>query len=250
LALQTKDVTIRFGGVLAVNSLSLTIHAGEIVGLIGPNGAGKTTFVNCISGACSPESGDARWQNENILGLPPSALIQKGISRTFQNVAALHELTVLDIVKLGYGVRKGQPLRDRLSDRLRGMDALGEHLVDAIMTPLGVADFRDAPVQSLPYGHRKAVDLARALASGPQLLLLDEPVAGLSTAEATSLAKVIRNVRDSMGCTVLMIEHKMDVVNSTCDRVIVMAAGSKVFEGGPAEVQANADVRRVYLGEP
>ena len=233
MALATEDVTIRFGGVVAVNGMALDAAQGEIVGLIGPNGAGKTTFINCLCGTYRPDTGRAQWQGQELLGLPPSALLRRGVARTFQTVASLHGLTVLDLVKLGAGLGR-QP---------------DDEITDTLLRPLHLAAFADAPMESLPYGHRKAVDLARALAAKPRLLFLDEPVAGLTSQEATSMAAVIRDVRDRFGCTVVMVEHKMDVVMSTCDRIAVMAAGAKIFEGSAAEVQSDAEVRRVYLGE-
>ena len=238
VALAAKDVTIRFGGVVAVSRMALDAAQGEIVGLIGPNGAGKTTFINCLCGTYRPETGRALWQGQELLGLAPSALLRRGVARTFQTVASLHGLTVLDLVKLGAGL--GGTGRGRPRD---------DEITEALLRPLRLAAVADAPMESLPYGHRKAVDLARALAAKPQLLFLDEPVAGLTSQEATGMAAVIRDVRDRFGCTVVMVEHKMDVVMSTCDRIAVMAAGAKIFEGSPAEVQSDAEVRRVYLGE-
>ncbi len=248
MALTARDVTIRFGGVVAVNAMALDVAPGEIVGLIGPNGAGKTTFINCISGTYRPKSGTALWQGRELLGLPPSALLRRGVARTFQNVASLHDLTVLDMAKLGAGTRRGG--NGSAPGFFGSEGALEKELTETLLKPLKLADFAFDPIQTLSYGRRKAVDLARALAAHPQLLLLDEPVAGLTAQEGTAMAAVIRDVRDRYGCAVVMVEHKMDVVMSTCDRVAVMAAGAKIFEGGPNEVQSDAEVRRVYLGEP
>ncbi|GAC1340452.1 MAG: ABC transporter ATP-binding protein [Bradyrhizobium sp.] len=250
MALTARDVTIRFGGVVAVNQMALEVMPGEILGLIGPNGAGKTTFINCLSGTYRPNSGSASWQGDELIGLSPSALLRKGIARTFQNVASLHDLTVLDIVKLGAGVRRDRRFGGHLLDFFHSDAALEAQLRESILAPLELTDVADKPIQTLSYGRRKAVDLARALAGEPKLLLLDEPVAGLTSHEGMAMAAVVREVRDRHGCAVIMVEHKMDVVMSTCDRIVVMAAGSKIFEGLPAEVQADAEVRRVYLGEP
>lgn len=254
MALEARGVTIRFGGVVAVNGLDLDVRQGEIVALIGPNGAGKTTFINCVSGAYVPQSGRVTWKGGDILGLTPNALGQRGVSRTFQNVASLHDLTVLDIVKLGSSLGQGSLGRGRWGRQPPGLfparDPLADELTETLLVPLGLADARHRPIQMLPYGHRKAVDLARAIAAKPDLLLLDEPVAGLSSREAHELADVIRGVRDRHGCTILMVEHKMDVVNRTCDHIVVMAAGSRIFEGSSEDVQVDPEVRRVYLGEP
>ena len=248
MALTVRDVTIRFGGVVAVNAMALDVAPGEIVGLIGPNGAGKTTFVNCIAGTYRPDSGTVLWQGRELLGLSPHALLRLGVARTFQNVASLHDLTVLDMAKLGAGTRQGG---DEAARSFFGSErALEQELTETLLRPLHLADFASNPIQTLSYGRRKAVDLARALAAHPQLLLLDESVAGLTAHEGIAMAAVIRDVRDRYGCAVVMVEHKMDVVMSTCDRIVVMAAGAKIFEGGSAEVQSDAEVRRVYLGEP
>ena len=250
MALTAKDVTIHFGGVVAVNAMNLDVLPGEIVGLIGPNGAGKTTFINCISGTYRPNTGTVLWQGEKLLGLSPHALLRLGVARTFQNVASLHDLSVMDIAKLGSSMRSDRSAFGHFADLFRSEKAIEEELTETILRPLQLTDVTRNPVQTLSYGRRKAVDLARALAAHPQLLLLDEPVAGLTAQEGMAMAAVIRDVRDRLGCAVIMVEHKMDVVMSTCDRIAVMAAGNKIFEGLPAEVQADAEVRRVYLGEP
>jgi branched-chain amino acid transport system ATP-binding protein len=250
LALQVRDLSIQFGGVVAVNGMALAIAPGEIVGLIGPNGAGKTTFINCVAGAYRPSRGSVAWKGHELRGLPPHAVIRHGVARTFQNVASLHGLTVLDIVKLGAGAHRARGLGARLAGLLRGESALEAELHETVLGPLRLSDVARHPIQTLSYGLRKAVDLARALASKPELLLLDEPVAGLTAQEGQGMAAVIRAVRDRQRCAVLMVEHKMDVVMSTCDRIAVMAAGAKIFEGTAAEVQADPEVRRVYLGEP
>jgi branched-chain amino acid transport system ATP-binding protein len=249
VALQVADLTISFGGVVAVNGMSLSIEPGEIVGLIGPNGAGKTTFINCVAGAYRPARGTVQWKGTELRGLAPHAVIRHGVARTFQNVASLHDLTVLDIVKLGAGAHGKRGLA-AAAGLWRGEQALEEELRETVLQPLRLADIAAQPIQTLSYGLRKAVDLARALASRPELLLLDEPVAGLTAQEGQQMAAVIREVRDRRRCAVLMVEHKMDVVMSTCDRITVMAAGAKIFEGTGPEVQADPEVRRVYLGEP
>jgi branched-chain amino acid transport system ATP-binding protein len=249
LALVARDVTIRFGGVLAVDAMDVMVRPGEIVGLIGPNGAGKTTFINCISGTYVPASGSVTWNDEELCGQTPSALLRKGISRTFQNVAALHDLTVLEVVKLGHAARSDGTPWASLSEFFRGSAAADARLIADVLRPLGLADVRDTPVHMLSYGNRKAVDIARALAVEPRLLLLDEPVAGVAVAEAQAIARFVKTIRDGIGCAVMMVEHKMDVVMDTCDRIVVMASGAKIFEGTPKEVQSDHEVRRVYLGQ-
>lgn len=250
MALRVRDLTISFGGVTAVNAMDLDIAEGEIVGLIGPNGAGKTTFINCVAGAYRPNRGTVQWNDRELRGLAPHAVIRHGVARTFQNVASLHDLTVLDLVKLGASARFEAKLRARLVDALRGERELEAELTEEVLRPLRLEALAHQRIQTLSYGLRKAVDLARALACRPDLLLLDEPVAGLTSQEGLAMAAVIRGVRDRRRCAVLMVEHKMDVVMSTCDRIVVMAAGARIFEGTGGAVQADPEVRRVYLGEP
>jgi branched-chain amino acid transport system ATP-binding protein len=249
VALVVRNVSISFGGVLAVDAMDLDVASGEIVGLIGPNGAGKTTFINCVSGTYRPNTGSALWNESELVGLPPYMQLRLGVARTFQNVASLHDLTILDIVKLGANMRGDLTRGARLSAYFKSESALEEELTETLLRPLKLADVAHKPIQTLSYGHRKGVDLARALASKPELLLLDEPVAGLTSQEGMAMAALIREVRDRFSCSVIMVEHKMDVVNSTCDRITVMASGAKIFSGTPDEVQRDPEVRRVYLGE-
>jgi branched-chain amino acid transport system ATP-binding protein len=250
MSLSVRNVSIHFGGVLAVDGMSIDVAPGEIVGLIGPNGAGKTTFINCVAGSYRPQQGTAEWEGKNLMGRAPHEVIRRGVVRTFQNVASLHDLTVLDIVKLGSSMRADATTGRRIAAMLRSERHRDAELIETILRPLRLADFAEKLLQSLPYGLRKAVDLARALAAGPKMLLLDEPVAGLTAQEGMLMSEVIRDVRARTGCGVIMVEHKMDVVNATCDRIVVMAAGAKIFEGSPREVQVDPEVRRVYLGEP
>jgi branched-chain amino acid transport system ATP-binding protein len=250
MTLCVRDVSIRFGGVLAVDRMSIDVAPREIVGLIGPNGAGKTTFINCIAGSYRPQQGTAAWDGRELLGFAPHEIIRRGVVRTFQNVASLHDLTVLDIVKLGAAMRPDTTVVQRFGAMLRSEEARDAELIATILAPLRLTEVANSPLQSLPYGLRKAVDLARALAAQPKILLLDEPVAGLTAQEGLVMSQVIRDARDRTGCAVMMVEHKMDVVNATCDRIVVMAAGAKIFEGSPGEVQVDPEVRRVYLGEP
>lgn len=249
MALRADGVTIHFGGVVAVNGMGINVAAGEIVGLIGPNGAGKTTFINCIAGTYRPSAGTIVWLGEQLVGLAPHALIRLGVARTFQNVTSLHDLTVMDLVKLGANMRDDLSVQNRFLNMFRSEKVIEEELSETLLAPLRLADVANKPIQTLSYGQRKAVDLARALASRPELLLLDEPVAGLTSQEGMAMAAVIRSVRDRYGCAVLMVEHRMDVVLDTCERIAVMAAGTKIFEGSGAEVQSHSEVRRVYLGE-
>jgi branched-chain amino acid transport system ATP-binding protein len=248
MTLTVRDLSIHFGGVTAVANMHLEVRPGEIVGLIGPNGAGKTTFINCIAGVNRPDSGSATWNGRELIGLTPSGLLRIGVARTFQSVVSLHGLTVLDIVKLGAAAhaRNGSGFLAQFLGSNRKHD---EELCETLLCPLNLVDVAQNPIQTLSYGQRKSVDLARALASEPQLLFLDEPVAGLTFQEGLNMGALIRSVRDRYGCSVIMVEHKMDVVMATCDRITVMAHGSRIFEGTPAETQKDPEVRRVYLGD-
>jgi branched-chain amino acid transport system ATP-binding protein len=250
MALAASNVSIRFGGILAVNHMSIHVADGQIVGLIGPNGAGKTTFINCISGTYRPQEGSILWKGAELAGHAPYEIIKRGVVRTFQNVASIHGLTVLDMVKLGASMRDRSQGIGSVFRAVRRDGPRDEDLVETILKPLRLADAARQPLETLSYGLRKAVDLARALAARPDLLLLDEPVAGLTAQEGAAMADVIKGVRDRIGCAVLMVEHKMDVVNAVSDHIVVMAAGSKIFEGSAGEVQSDREVRRVYLGEP
>lgn len=247
MTLSVRDLSISFGGVKAVRDMHLDVGEREIVGLIGPNGAGKTTFINCIAGVNRPDSGSATWMGREILGLSPAALLGLGVARTFQSLVSLHELTTLDVVKLGAAARDQR--RGILPQMLRSERDLERKLIETLLKPLNLDEVAHSRIETLSYGHRKAVDLSRALAAEPKLLYLDEPVAGLTLQEGLHMASVIRTVRDQFGCSVIMVEHKMDVVMSTCDRITVMAHGARIFEGTPEQVQKDPEVRRVYLGE-
>ena len=248
MSLAVRDLSIRFGGVTAVADMHLEVQPREIVGLIGPNGAGKTTFINCIAGVNRPDTGTASWDGRELIGLTPAELLRIGVARTFQSVVSLHDLSVLDLVKLGaaaHARNRASFVRQFFSSD-RHQD---EEICETLLQPLNLADVAYSAIQTLSYGQRKSVDLARALAAEPQLLYLDEPVAGMTFQEGLNMGAVIRSVRDRFGCSVIMVEHKMDVVMATCDRITVMAHGARIFEGTPAETQRDAEVRRVYLGD-
>lgn len=248
MSLVVRNLSIRFGGVAAVSEMDLDVRPGEIIGLIGPNGAGKTTFINCIAGVNRPDMGEASWKGKPILGLTPAALLRLGVARTFQSVVSLHDLTVLDVVKLGAAAHAKH--KGGFAAQFFGSDkARDDELCETLLAPLNLADVATSQIQTLSYGQRKSVDLARALACEPELLYLDEPVAGLTLQEGLNMGAVIRAVRDRFGCSVVMVEHKMDVVMATCERITVMAHGSRIFEGTPAETQRDPEVRRVYLGD-
>jgi branched-chain amino acid transport system ATP-binding protein len=230
--LEVDNVSKRFGGIVALDAVSFDAEAGEIVGLIGPNGAGKTTAFNVITRLYRPEEGDVLFDGESLLDTAPSGVIRCGIARTFQNVELFRGMSVLDNVRVGAHVRRG------------------EQSPEDVLFYTNLHSVRDRPASELPYGTQKRVELARALASGPQLLLLDEPAGGLSHEEVAQLGTFIRRMRDDFELTILLVEHHMGLVMSVANRVHVLDFGRMIAAGTPSEVQSNQDVIEAYLGAP
>lgn len=249
--LEIENVSLQFGGIKALDSVTYHINQGEIFSLIGPNGAGKTSMLNCISGLYQPTGGSIRYKGQEIINMKPYARTNLGMARAFQNIALFAHMSVLDNLKLGRhslmkagifsgGIYVGSASKEEIEHREK---------VEQVIEFLDLQDIRHTPVGTLPYGLQKRVEVGRALALNPELILLDEPMAGMNNAEKDVMARFILDMHEVMGTTVVLIEHDLGVVMSLSDHIAVLDFGKLIGFGTPEEIQKNPDVIKAYIGE-
>ena len=250
IILEVRGISLSFGGVQALSNISFDVQRGEIRSIIGPNGAGKSSMLNCINGAYKPQEGQIVFEGETLDDVNPHRMASLGVARTFQNLALFKGMSVLDNIMTGRNLRMKsnlflQALRLGPAER---EEIRHREFVEQIIDFLGIQQHRRTPVGQLPYGLQKRVDLGRALAMEPKLLLLDEPMAGMNVEEKQDMCRFILDVNDEFGTTIVLIEHDMSVVMDISERVVVLDYGKKIGDGSPDEVRNNEEVIRAYLG--
>ena len=249
--LQCRDIELAFGGLRALKGLSFDINEGEIFGLVGPNGSGKTSMVNVITGFYRPQKGSVTVFEENVTRMKPHRVAARGVARTFQNLALFRGMTVLENILLGRHIHMSAGALPTLFYWVWALrhEVENRRVVEELIDFMQLQDIRDEPVEVIPLGMQKRVELARALAAEPKLLILDEPMAGMNQEEKEYIARFILDARDERKTTVLLIEHHMDVVTSICDRVMVLSYGESIAQGKPMDAIADPRVVSAYLGQ-
>ncbi|MES9997614.1 ATP-binding cassette domain-containing protein [Desulfovibrio aminophilus] len=249
--LSINGLTQKFGGLQAVSDFNITLEGGELVGLIGPNGAGKTTVFNLVSGFYQPTDGEIVLNGSKTRGLRPHQVTALGVARTFQNIRLWHDMTVLDNIRVSQHYRMGYSLLDafRRSKRYRENEKRIDSIAMDLLEAMDLRQYADEYPKNLPYGLQRRVEIARAMSVKPKLLLLDEPAAGLNSADVDGLIKLVRWIHKEFGITIWMIEHQMKVVMSLCSWIKVIDFGSTIAEGTPEQIQSNPTVIKAYLGD-
>jgi branched-chain amino acid transport system ATP-binding protein len=249
--LKVNDLNLRFAGIQALRDVSFEVARGELFAIIGPNGAGKTSLFNCLSGLYRPQRGSIEFLGHRLVGMKPDHIARLGMARTFQNIELFHNLTVLDNLMLGRHLHMGYGTLSALvyAGRARRGEVGQRRVIEQIIDFLEIEAYRKLPVGLLPYGIKKRVELGRALAMEPKMLLLDEPVSGMNVEETGDMARFILDIREELDIAIILVEHDMGLVMDLADRVLALDFGIPIAMGAPAEIQDNPDVIRAYLGE-